>query len=155
MPLNNKKNKTICYHHSQVYIWWLSIRSDDDVCVLQLIYEHGCVDRSVIGEELQEDQYTGAILLSRFEKSWSIGTENRYDGTLPGCSRWPRLLWVPHPTLGARTTLAATALTTVGSSGELFRFFFRRESGFSCSRANTAHSKLANGLRPVGYPHLV
>ena len=73
---------------------------------------------------------------------------------LPGYSGWPGLLWVPRPALGARTTLAATDFTTVGSSGELFGLF-RRESGFPCSRDDTAQFKLTEGLRPIGYPHLV
>ena len=86
---------------------------------------------------------TGAQF-SRLGKSWSSGTKNRYDGRLPGCSGWPGLLWVPHPALGAPTTLAATTFTTVGSLGELF-CLFRRESGFACSRADTAQFKLTEG----------
>ena len=86
---------------------------------------------------------------SRPGKSGSSGTKNRYDGRLPGCSGWPGLLWVPRPALGAPTTFAATAFTTVGSSGELFRLFCQ-ESGFACSRADTAQFKLTEGLRPVG-----
>ena len=39
--------------------------------------------------------------------------ENHYDERLPGCSGWPGLLWVPYPVLGAPTTLAATAFTSV------------------------------------------
>ena len=75
-------------------------------------------------------------------------------GDCQGCNGWPGHFGVPHPALGAPTTLAATVFTTVGSSGELF-CLFRRESGFACSRADTAQSKITEGLRPVGYPHLV
>ena len=91
--------------------------------------------------------------LSAWE-SWSSGTMNRYDERLPGCNGWPELLWMPRPALGARTTLAVTAFTNGGSSSELFRLF-RRKSGFACSRADTAQFKLTEGLRPVGYTHLV
>ena len=40
------------------------------------------------------------------------------------------------------------------SSDEIFHLS-RRESGFACSRADIAQFKLTEGLRPVGYPHLV
>ena len=102
---------------------------------------------------LWKDRCTGAIPLSRPGKSCSSGTENRYDGRLPGCSGWPGLLWVPRPAVGAPTTRAATAFTTVGSSDELL-CLFRRESGFACSRADTAQFKLTKGLKSIGYPHL-
>ena len=102
-----------------------------------------CVDRSVMNCKTDlcvkvlkwEVRCTEAIPLSWPGKSWSSVTENRYDGRLPGCSGWLGLLWVPYPALGTPTTLAATAFTPVGSSGELFRLFCQ-ESGFACSRAD-------------------
>ena len=92
-----------------------------------------------------EDRCTEAMPLSWPGKSWSSGSENRYDGRPPGCSGWPGLLWVPHPALGAPTTLAVTCFSTVGSSGEHF-LLFRRELCFVCSRADTAQSKLTEGF---------
>ena len=48
--------------------------------------------------------------------------------------------------LGRSTTLAATAFTTVGSTIDLFRSF-RRESVFTCSRADTTHAELTGGFQ--------
>ena len=69
-----------------------------------------CDNRSVMGCKIKtdlcvkvlkwEDRCTGTIPPSRLGKSWSSGTENRYNGRLPGCRGWPGLLWVPHSALG-------------------------------------------------------